>query len=346
MKIAIVGTSPGNSYGGTEVLLEKLIEVLEFAEHDVKAIYLEAKFGNPNEIIESVGSFENLDLSAFDVVIALRFPAYYVKHPRKIVWLLHQFRPLGDMYETEFGFGYSIENLNTRNQLRKMDQISLGQLGNRLRVNSHITSKRLLISTGIQSKVQMCPLSQDLSQNLEKVCPPELSEFKHQYIFMGGRISTEKRALLALQAAQETGAGLIIAGSVEDDAYLSHLLRSVKSKKVVVIGRRVSTAELRWLYQNSSGVAYIPKGEDSYGFVLGEAASFGKMLVTCEDSGDTVPFVREMQGYISHPNVDSLAKAFSQVLTVRAESDEIIDAWEKFKPQWKHVVEWIESCGV
>lgn len=344
MKIAIIGTAPGDSYGGTEVLVEKLIEVLESAQHDVKTIYLEAKYGNPYEILEAIAAFENLELSAFDTVITLRFPAYHIKHPRKIVWLLHQFRPLGDMYETEFGYGYSIENLNTRNQLRRMDQVSLAGLGSRLRVNSQITGKRLLSSTGIQSKVQMCPLSQDLSQDLEKICPPELSSFREEYIFLGGRISAEKRPLLALQAAQASNVGLVIAGSVEDDEYLSILFNSIKSKKVVVIGRRVSTAELRWLYQNSSGVAYIPKGEDSYGFVLGEAASFGKMLITCEDSGDTVPFVKEMQGFISQPDVDSLAKAFFQVLSMKVDCDEITDAWASFKPQWHHVLEWIESC--
>jgi glycosyltransferase involved in cell wall biosynthesis len=250
------------------------------------------------------------------------------------------------MYETEFGFGYSIENLNTKNQLRKMDQISLRGLGDRLRVNSQITGKRLLTSTGIQSKVQMCPLSQNLSQDLGKICPPELANFDEQYIFLGGRISAEKRPLLALQAAQASNIGLVIAGSVEDDEYLSILFKSIKSKKVVVIGRRVSTSELRWLYQNSSGVAYIPKGEDSYGFVLGEAASFGKMLITCEDSGDTVPFVKEMQGSVSHPDVDSLAKAFLQVLSMKVDSDEITDAWASFEPQWDHVLDWIESCGV
>lgn len=346
MRVAIVGSAPGNSYGGTEVLVEKLVESLESVHHEVQTIYLEAKLGKPTEILDSISAFQNLDLSSFDTVITLRFPAYHVKHPKKIVWLLHQFRPLGDMYETEYGFGYSIENLNTRNQLRKMDQVSLGRLENRLRVNSQITGKRLFGSTGIQAKVQMCPLSQDLSQNLEKICPPELKNYKEQFIFLGGRISSEKRALLALEAAQKSNVGLVIAGSVEDNQYLSVLLKSIKSKKVLLIGRRVSTAELRWLYQNSSGVVYIPKGEDSYGFVLGEGASFGKMLITCEDSGDTVPFVKQMRGLVSHPDVDSLAKAFAHVLSAGPVSDEVSDAWAIFQPNWEHVLSWIESCEV
>ena len=38
-----------------------------------------------------------------DLVIATRFPSYLVQHPRKVVWLLHQYRQAYDLDGTEYG---------------------------------------------------------------------------------------------------------------------------------------------------------------------------------------------------------------------------------------------------
>ena len=37
-----------------------------------------------------------------DVVIATRFPSYAVRHPRKVVWLIHQFRQIYELEGTRF----------------------------------------------------------------------------------------------------------------------------------------------------------------------------------------------------------------------------------------------------
>ena len=33
-----------------------------------------------------------------DAVIATRFPTYAIRHPRKVVWLIHQYRQAYDQY--------------------------------------------------------------------------------------------------------------------------------------------------------------------------------------------------------------------------------------------------------
>ena len=46
-----------------------------------------------------------------DAVIATKFPSYAVRHPRKVVWLLHQFRQAWDLDRTELGqFSESAED--------------------------------------------------------------------------------------------------------------------------------------------------------------------------------------------------------------------------------------------
>lgn len=49
-----------------------------------------------------------LDLSsangaAVDMVVALKFPAYLVQHPNKVIWLTHQHRQAYDLMGTEYG---------------------------------------------------------------------------------------------------------------------------------------------------------------------------------------------------------------------------------------------------
>ena len=43
-----------------------------------------------------------------DLVIATKFPSYAIRHPNKVVWLVHQFRQAYDLDRTELGeFGRS-----------------------------------------------------------------------------------------------------------------------------------------------------------------------------------------------------------------------------------------------
>ncbi len=48
------------------------------------------------------------DGRSIDLVIATKFPSYAVRHPNKVVWLLHQFRQAYELDGTDLGqFGES-----------------------------------------------------------------------------------------------------------------------------------------------------------------------------------------------------------------------------------------------
>ena len=38
-----------------------------------------------------------------DVVITTKFPSYLIKHPNKVVWLVHQLRQAYELHGTDFG---------------------------------------------------------------------------------------------------------------------------------------------------------------------------------------------------------------------------------------------------
>ena len=328
MNAAIVGADSLNSFGGNEVLIQCLKLQLESLGIEVSEVYLEVDFSNRESVVDAILNFQKLDLSNFDFVICLRFPAYFVRHPKKIVWLLHQFRPLMDLWGTHFGYAKTLENSILRDQILKLEFESLSSLKDRLRVNSKITQSRLLISTGIDSKIQLCPLSQNLDIPTKK--PHELSIFKEDYIFMGGRISPEKRQSIALEAASRSNVSLVIGGMPDNAEYVNSLKAKLTGTKSFLIDRKLESSELAWLYKNSYGVVYLPLNEDSYGYVLGEAASFGKNLVTCEDSGDAVEFVKLMGGVVSLANSEDLSLALQNLLERKnaAEDAHVIDKWK------------------
>ena len=73
----------------------------------------------------------------------------------------------------------------------------------------------------------------------------------------------------------------------------------------------MSEHEKRGLYARALGCAYVPYGEDSYGYVTLEAYQARKPVVTCSDSGGVLQLVREGDtGLVAEPDPEAIAKAF------------------------------------
>ena len=61
-------------------------------------------------------------------MIATKFPSYCVRHPNKVVWLLHQFRQAYELDGTELAqFGDSPEDRATRRAVQRLDRVALGE---------------------------------------------------------------------------------------------------------------------------------------------------------------------------------------------------------------------------
>ncbi len=344
MKIGLISSDPGKSYGGTEVLIDQLHRKLVQKGHDIEIIYHASKFANQHEIIETIYEVQKLEVSHLDMVIAFRFPSYYVRHPRKLVWLFHQFRPLLDSYGTEFGFPIDYSSELLRQQIIKFDRESLGNLCDRLRVNSQITLGRLLDSAQLDATILLCPLSQEFRDFKDDVKPIEIHH--ERYVFAGGRISPEKRQHLAVLAAKHAGLHIVLAGSPENEEYIKRLRSLADASHMTIIERKIKTEELSWLYRNSLGVFYGPKNEDSYGFVAGESCYFGKQFITCSDSGDIVPLAKIMGFTIAEPNYFSLAEIFDELAKAglkAADTRQIKSKWAEFSNDWEDVETWISA---
>jgi hypothetical protein len=64
--------------------------------HAAEIVAIPFKWCPPERIVEQALACRLLDVSEWrdpiDRVIGLKFPAYLIPHPHKILWLLHQFR--------------------------------------------------------------------------------------------------------------------------------------------------------------------------------------------------------------------------------------------------------------
>src|SRR5688500_16785516 len=72
-----------------------------------EVVALPYKWYPPMEIMRGAMAWRMLDVSAangqaVDLVIGMKFPAYLVAHPNKVLWILHQHRSAYNLWGTEF----------------------------------------------------------------------------------------------------------------------------------------------------------------------------------------------------------------------------------------------------
>ena len=90
-------------------------------------------------------------------MIATKFPAYCVRHPNKVAWVLHQFRQAYDYDRTELGqFSESPEDRATRAAVERLDRVALGE-ARRVFATSRNVAERLRRSTGIEAGAAAAP---------------------------------------------------------------------------------------------------------------------------------------------------------------------------------------------
>src|SRR6266508_5320233 len=95
---------------------------------------------------------DEVDGRAIDTVIATKFPAYCVRHPNKVAWVLHQFRQAYEYDRTELGqFSESPEDRATVRAVGRLDKVALGE-ARRVFATSRNVADRLSRHNGIDAE--------------------------------------------------------------------------------------------------------------------------------------------------------------------------------------------------
>src|SRR5262245_18683497 len=105
MKIAIVTNQAPFVRGGAEYLADSLAGKLTARGHLAEVVRIPFKWYPLSAVAEHVLACRllRIDSGGPDLVIALKFPAYYAPFGRKRLWLLHQFRQAYDLWGTPYG---------------------------------------------------------------------------------------------------------------------------------------------------------------------------------------------------------------------------------------------------
>lgn len=341
MKVAIVSNQAPFVQGGAELLGQWLADNLGERGHEAQIVRIPFRWYPPERILDHILAARLLRLDGVDRVIAMKFPAYYVRHHSKVLWLLHQFRQAYDLLGTSYEeLAGTAEGRRVRQAIVSSDAAFLPE-AERIYTNSAVTSARLLQFNGLASEVLYPPLGEPDSF---------YSEGFADYVFCPSRISTIKRQQLLVEAMAhvQSGVRLVLAGPADSPLELDALKRAIAvhavADKVELRCTWISEKEKRELFSLALCCAYIPHDEDSYGYVTLEAYQARRPVVTCSDSGGILELVRDGEtGLVAEPDPRELAKAFDALYDDRGRAERLGESGyrhvQTLRISWDHVVQ-------
>jgi len=337
VRIAVCAPQVPFARGGAEIFADDLVAELRERGHEADLVTVPYKWYPGERVLSQAFLWRLLDLSesdgrSIDLVIATKFPSYAVRHPRKVVWLLHQFRQAYELDRTELGqFGESAEDRATRRAVQRLDKVALAE-AHKLFATSRNVAERIKRSTGLDAEVMPHP-PQEL---------PYRTESYDDFVLSVGRLDRAKRHDLLLEAlAADASLHCVIVGDGPDRDRLESVARQRGLDGRARFTGRVDEDELAGLYARCLAVYYAPVDED-FGMVPYEAFLSEKPVVTTTDSGGPLEVVADRRtGLVCEPRAAALAAACSWL---RAHVDDA-KAWGRAGKEIARRVSWDETIS-
>jgi len=347
MRILVVNTHVPFVHGGAESHALSLVENLKRHGHQAEICGIPFKWYPPERILDHILAVRLLDITEscgepVDLVIGLKFPAYFIKHPNKVLWILHQYKQAYELWGTEFADLHGKTGAAVREAIIRADNTYLPE-ARKIFSNSQTVADRLRRFNGIDSKPLYHP-------------PPGHEKcYSHgydNYIFYPSRLNEMKRQHLAIEAMRHVKGDmkLIIAGAADSGHYEERLKKMIDrynlQDRVKLMGY-ISEREKLELYANALAVLFIPYDED-YGYVTLEAFYSKKPVITCNDAGGPIEFVRDGDtGWICEPDAESLAGAINRIINAKDRAIKIgkqaFDFIHRLNISWDKVIEALTS---
>jgi glycosyltransferase involved in cell wall biosynthesis len=287
--------------GGAEIFTDELVRQLRARGHEAEIVSVPFKWYPGQRVLTQAFLWRLLDLTEadgapIDIVVATKFPSYCVRHPNKVVWLLHQFRQAYELDRTELGqFSESAQDRALRRRVQRLDETALGEARKLFATSGNVAS-RLRRSTGLEAEVLPHP-PQELAYRTDGYEP---------FVLSVNRLDRAKRIDLLIEAAARQGVDVVIVGDGPDRGRLE----SLANGRARFTGR-ISEQELADLYARCRAVYYAPFDED-FGMVPFEAFLAEKPVVTTTDAGGPLDVVHERAtGRVVEPTVDAIAGALA-----------------------------------
>ena len=314
MRIAILTTQCPFVMGGAELHAGNLMRALREGGHEAEIVTMPFKWYPTMTVLDHMLAARSLDVSEFngvkiDLAICLKFPAYLMRHPNKVFWILHQQRQAYDLWDSgHTDFFDDPDGQFVREAIRQADNAEFG-CASRIFANSANVAGQLLRYNNINA----APLYH----------PPPLAGRLHsgdfgRYFYYPSRLSPSKRQDFVLRSlAHSTGDfRVVFSGAPDNPDYGGQLTRLAQDLGVanrVEWKGFVSTTEMIDLYAGARGVLFTPIDED-LGYIALEAMLAGKPLLTLSDAGEPATLVRnEVEGFVVPPEPRAFAEAMDRL---------------------------------
>ncbi len=342
MKIAIATVQIPFVRGGAEVLTEELQKELEKRGHKATIVSIPFKWDTPKALTDSMLMGRLTDLSSFggdpvDLVICMKFPMYYLRHPNKVLWLMHQHRMAYDLWGTEYGdIEFWEEGEEIRQMIRENDERYLPECRG-LYTIAQTTSDRLKAYNGLDSTVLYHP-----PRDHEKLH----NEGYGDYVFYPSRINSIKRQRLLVEAAKylKTPAKIVLAGGAAESELevIRGIIAENHLEERVRLAGFISDEEKVAYYAGCLAVYFGAYNED-YGYITLEGFFSEKPVIVHRDAGEPTFFVKDGEnGFVTDPDPKQIAEKIDLLYEDRALAERMGKAGRQSllekNMDWDHVI--------
>ena len=332
-------------HGGAEILVRELVAALRARGYDTETVSIPFRDDPRDELMAHTAVWRLLDLShsvgqPVDLVIPTKFPTYFVRHPAKVAWLVHQHRAAYELCGTRFSnFDHAEQDIGLRKNLIELDTAMLRECAGLFSI-ARTVSDRVEKYNGL--------LAEPLYHPPKLAARLKAGEYG-QYMLTVTRLERVKRVDLAIEAFRHVAPPmrLLIAGDGTARGEIETCIERLDMSSRVSLLGRVSDDALIDLYAGTRGMLFTPFHED-YGYVTLEAFLSRKPVVTTSDAGGPLEFVvDEVNGLVTEPSAEALATAISRLAADARLAARLGDAgYERARTiTWDGVVERLVSAA-
>jgi glycosyltransferase involved in cell wall biosynthesis len=307
-------------------------------------VQIAGKWYPPSQLAHQMAVWRSFDITEsngleVDAVIGLKFPAYLAQHERKIVWLIHQHRTAYELWDHPdyADLKRQDDGAKVRDMVWEADRVALSE-AKRVFTNAKNVRDRLWSSLRIAAEPLYHP-SRLAEQLLEAGVEP-LGDF----LLFPSRLESLKRQSLVIDAMchVSTGVRLVLVGRGPDEPKLREQVEHLGVGDRVSFEIGVSDERLLKLYREALGVYFGPFDED-YGYVTIEGFAASRPVVTLNDSGGPLEFVRDDDtGLVRPPEPKAIAEAFDRLWNDRGGAERMGAAGNALVraevPRWPEIV--------
>jgi glycosyltransferase involved in cell wall biosynthesis len=332
-------------HGGAEILARELLGALRAHGYEAELVSIPFRDAPRDELLAHAAAWRLIDLTRaldrpIDAVVATKFPTYFVRHPAKVAWLVHQHRAAYELCGTPFSdFEHTERDVGVRKRLIELDTQMLGECRG-------LFSIARTVSARVQKYNQLTatPLYH----------PPRLagsirSGAYGDYLLTVSRLEKVKRIDLAIDAMARARGNtkLVVAGDGSERAALAARIEALGLGDRVRLAGRVEDAELIELLAGARALLFTPFEED-YGYVTLEAFLARKPVITTTDAGGPLEFVEDgVNGLVAAPSPDAVAGAIARLAADAAAAARLGEAGHARARliSWDGVVEQLMSAA-